>query len=337
MGTRPPTSIDKQPPEAPPAWLRPFEPLFRNPHLETIAGRFWTSPLGRIQVAIRGETFHDGARRPGAGSHQPSTQRIEPRHRSGRSRIDGLEPSTLHAKLGTSCPRSRLRRNSSECAQLRWNRTPSAHPVSLRAHRGPQKRGRTVGSNSSVPCRIFHGRQYGAEAGRGMGADHTRGTSKPSAVSRRPLILPPAPAISDCAATGSTNGASCETCFARPPRNRTSCPSDSVLCVCAASVVFGISTKPSPRRPSDSATQPTTTPTPRRLHSCRRFRYRLSRFKQRTTRSSPSKSSTFRPSPTNADLRLVATEFGGHVAFLARGKPRFWAIEQAVRFFESFL
>ena len=40
---------------------------------------------------------------------------------------------------------------------------------------------------------------------------------------------------------------------------------------------------------------------------------------------------------TNANLRLVATEFGGHVAFLARKQPRFWAIEQAVRFFQTLL
>ena len=40
---------------------------------------------------------------------------------------------------------------------------------------------------------------------------------------------------------------------------------------------------------------------------------------------------------TNSHLRLVATDFGGHVAFLARREPRFWAIEQAVRFFESLL
>lgn len=38
---------------------------------------------------------------------------------------------------------------------------------------------------------------------------------------------------------------------------------------------------------------------------------------------------------TNEDLTLVATEFGGHVSFLARSKPRFWAIEQAIRFFQS--
>ncbi len=40
---------------------------------------------------------------------------------------------------------------------------------------------------------------------------------------------------------------------------------------------------------------------------------------------------------TNANLHLVATEFGGHVAFLARKQPRFWAIDQAVRFFRTLL
>ena len=33
-------------------------------------------------------------------------------------------------------------------------------------------------------------------------------------------------------------------------------------------------------------------------------------------------------------VRLVATECGGHVAFLARSSPRFWAQQQAVRFAE---
>jgi predicted alpha/beta-fold hydrolase len=37
----------------------------------------------------------------------------------------------------------------------------------------------------------------------------------------------------------------------------------------------------------------------------------------------------------NRCARLEAPEYGGHVAFLAKGTPRFWAIEQAVRFFES--
>ena len=45
MGTRQAASVNNHAPGAPPAWLPPFEPLFRNRHLETIAGRFWTSPL----------------------------------------------------------------------------------------------------------------------------------------------------------------------------------------------------------------------------------------------------------------------------------------------------
>jgi len=41
------------------------------------------------------------------------------------------------------------------------------------------------------------------------------------------------------------------------------------------------------------------------------------------------------PLEQNPNLRLQATTHGGHVAFLARRTPRFWAIEQALRFFES--
>jgi predicted alpha/beta-fold hydrolase len=37
----------------------------------------------------------------------------------------------------------------------------------------------------------------------------------------------------------------------------------------------------------------------------------------------------------NPNLYLEAPPHGGHVAFLARQGPRFWAIEQAVRFFET--
>jgi uncharacterized protein len=36
----------------------------------------------------------------------------------------------------------------------------------------------------------------------------------------------------------------------------------------------------------------------------------------------------------NPHLRLLAPRFGGHVAFLSRKKPRFWAEEQALRFCE---
>ena len=37
----------------------------------------------------------------------------------------------------------------------------------------------------------------------------------------------------------------------------------------------------------------------------------------------------------NGSLRLLRTPSGGHVAFLARGAARFWAEDQAVRFFDS--
>jgi predicted alpha/beta-fold hydrolase len=36
-------------------------------------------------------------------------------------------------------------------------------------------------------------------------------------------------------------------------------------------------------------------------------------------------------------VRLLAPEHGGHVAFLARERPRFWAIEQAMAFVQSLL
>jgi predicted alpha/beta-fold hydrolase len=37
----------------------------------------------------------------------------------------------------------------------------------------------------------------------------------------------------------------------------------------------------------------------------------------------------------NSFLRLMATSCGGHVAFLARTGPRFWAVERAVGFFDA--
>lgn len=37
----------------------------------------------------------------------------------------------------------------------------------------------------------------------------------------------------------------------------------------------------------------------------------------------------------NPHLELLASRAGGHVAFLAQGAPRFWAEEQALRFFET--
>ena len=45
-----------------------------------------------------------------------------------------------------------------------------------------------------------------------------------------------------------------------------------------------------------------------------------------------------RPSfPANEHLRLRTVAHGGHVAFLAWGKPRFWAIHEAVAFFRTLL
>lgn len=37
----------------------------------------------------------------------------------------------------------------------------------------------------------------------------------------------------------------------------------------------------------------------------------------------------------NERLKLLRTAFGGHVAFIARGSPRFWAEDRAVQFFNS--
>ena len=39
---------------------------------------------------------------------------------------------------------------------------------------------------------------------------------------------------------------------------------------------------------------------------------------------------------TNPWVHLVAEQHGGHVAFLSRNRPRFWAIEQAMKFFQLF-
>jgi len=32
--------------------LRPFDPFFRNPHLATIAGNFWTRPDSRLRWPV---------------------------------------------------------------------------------------------------------------------------------------------------------------------------------------------------------------------------------------------------------------------------------------------
>src|SRR5262249_48235666 len=39
--------------------------------------------------------------------------------------------------------------------------------------------------------------------------------------------------------------------------------------------------------------------------------------------------------PDNPAIRLLATEHGGHVAFLSRTPPRFWAAWQVVRFLQT--
>ncbi len=40
--------------------------------------------------------------------------------------------------------------------------------------------------------------------------------------------------------------------------------------------------------------------------------------------------------PPNPALTLLAPERGGHVSFLARGRPRFWAAEQVIRFCQAY-
>ncbi|HYM12849.1 MAG TPA: alpha/beta fold hydrolase [Bryobacterales bacterium] len=40
--------------------------------------------------------------------------------------------------------------------------------------------------------------------------------------------------------------------------------------------------------------------------------------------------------PVNAALRLLAPDHGGHVSFLSRTPPRFWAARQALRFFQAY-
>lgn len=40
--------------------------------------------------------------------------------------------------------------------------------------------------------------------------------------------------------------------------------------------------------------------------------------------------------PENPAIRLLATDHGGHVAFLSRRPPRFWAARQVIRFFEAY-
>lgn len=40
--------------------------------------------------------------------------------------------------------------------------------------------------------------------------------------------------------------------------------------------------------------------------------------------------------PANPALHLLAPEHGGHVSFLSRTPPRFWAARQAIRFFEAY-
>ena len=40
--------------------------------------------------------------------------------------------------------------------------------------------------------------------------------------------------------------------------------------------------------------------------------------------------------PENPALHVLAPEHGGHVAFLSRTRPRFWAAQQVVRFCQAY-
>ena len=323
-------------PAAPPAWLQPFEPLFRNRHLETIAGGFWTSPLDESKwpTAERLFTTEPEVRVLAHINRQPGG--------SGRATVlvvHGLTASSQApymrnlARVALGAGFDVIRLNVRNCGGTE-HLAPTLYHSGLTADLSS-----VVEQLAPAPLFLvgfsMGGNMVLKQAGE-WGRSHPRhvkavcGVSAPidlascarhlglrrnriyewrllrdllRTVARKQNLMPERFASLDLHGVGNIwdfDEAVTAPAFGfRDAADYYARASSASFLPAVRMPALVIQAKDDPFIPFEA--------------------FDLSAFS------------------TNADLRLVATEFGGHVAFLARGEPRFWAIEQAVRFFESLL
>ena len=336
MGTRPPTSIDKQPPEAPPAWLRPFEPLFRNPHLETIAGRFWTSPLDESKWPSAEKLF----------TTEPDVRVLAHINRqpSGSSRatvmaVHGLTASSQApymrnlAQVALGAGFDVIRLNVRNCGG-------TEHLAPTLYHSGLTADLRSVVEQLAPTPLFLVGFSMGGNMVLKLAGEW--GRSHPRHVKAVCGISAPIDLASCARHLGLRRNRIYERRLLRDLL-RTAAKKQNLMPQRFSSLrLRGIG---SIWNFDEAVTAPAFGFRDAADYYAHASAASFLPAIQVPALTIQAKDDPFIPFEvfdlsafsTNADLRLVATEFGGHVAFLARGKPRFWAIEQAVRFFESFL
>ena len=330
------TSMNNHAPEAPPAWLQPFEPLFRNRHLETIVGRFWTSPLDESKWPTAERLF----------TTEPEVRVLAHINRqasgSGRATVlavHGLTASSQapymrnFARAALRAGFDVIRLNVRNCggtehlAPTLYHSGLTADLSSVVEQLAPAPLflvGFSMGGNMALKLAGEWGRSHPrhvkavcgvsvpidlASCARHLGLRRNRIYERRllrdllRTVAKKQSLMPERFSSVDLHGIGSIwdfDEAVTAPAFGfRDAADYYAHASSASFLPAVRMPALVIQAKDDPFIPFEV--------------------FDLSAFS------------------TNADLRLVATEFGGHVAFLARREPRFWAIEQAVRFFQSLL
>ena len=329
-------SMNNHGPEAPPAWLQPFEPLFRNRHLETIVGRFWTSPLDESKWPTAERLF----------TTEPEVRVLAHINRqasgSGRATVlavHGLTASSQApymrnlARVAIGAGFDVIRLNVRNCggtehlAPTLYHSGLTVDLSSVVEQLAPAPLflvGFSMGGNMALKLAGEWGRSHPrhvkavcgvsapidlASCARHLGLRRNRIYEQRllrdllRTVAKKQSLMPERFSSVDLHAIGSIwdfDEAVTAPAFGfRDAADYYAHASSASFLPAVRMPALVIQAKDDPFIPFEV--------------------FDLSAFS------------------TNADLRLVATEFGGHVAFLARREPRFWAIEQAVRFFQSLL
>ena len=328
--------MNRQTPETGCAWLQPFEPLFRNRHLETIVGRFWRSPLDDSKWPTTEKLFATelGVRVMAHINRQP----------------DALRPATVLAVHGlTSSSQAPYMRNLADVA-LRTgfdvirlnvrNCGGTEHLAPTLYHSGLTADLRSV-VEQLAPAPVFL-------VGFSMGGNMVLklagewGASHPAHVKAVCGISVPIDLASCARRLGLRSNRLYERHFLRDLLRTVAKKHDLMPERFGSPRLLDISsiwgfdevvTAPSfgfrdAADYYDHASSASFLPA---------VRVPALVIQAKDDPFIPFEVFNLSTFSTNANLRLVATEFGGHVAFLARKQPRFWAIEQAVRFFQTLL
>ena len=185
----------------------PFEPLLRNPHLQTIAGHFWKRPDAAGDFRSNGGCT--GPSRTCRSWWNRSVPGRGARRDCHGARPGGLGRSRIHAEPERGGAAGRVRRASLPHAHLRRHRASLPDAVSRRPDQrsagGAARVSRGEGHAPVFLVGLFAGRERGAQTGRGDGRSGARNCCAASARSRRRSTWRPARAASGSATIASTS------------------------------------------------------------------------------------------------------------------------------------